>query len=605
MRFIYLALLLAIWSLASVFASDRLVHIRKDTYEDIKPLFIRSELTIHYYSDNEVIASLHGDTNERYTVIDATPWEPDENYYIVNKKVSEELFLSVKKPSDSLIKAHDRLILVSRSGLQVPPIKDSFIHIANIQARLPVVTDYTGFLTAIPDTHIQTLVDTIDQTRIQDDIQSLQNFVTRNCFQQGGVNAQAWLVTKFSNLGYSVSLQSFTIYSQDVTDNVIAIKIGSKYPDQYVIVGAHYDSIISGSNQTNAPGADDNASGVAGVLEIARVLKDSEFDCTVVFCAFSGEEYGLYGSAAYAQSLVNAGKTVLAYLNLDMIGYRHPSQTRHADMMAPLSAAALKSYFVTTASLYVPDLAFEDGGSIGGDSDHTSFNQRGFPGVWPFEDTQYYSPYIHSTNDILGTSVNDIVQARLFTQATLAVFVSLAGQEIDYPLNLRAEILSNGIRLTWDAMSDYDGYQIYRNGVFLFETSATSYDDVTVIPGNSYVYTVRAVKTSLSEFSAFCPDVTVRYKIPTTTSVSIFPQPAQDFVEINVMIAKAGELKVELFSSKGKLVSNLFSGITSIGYRTFIWNFTDTNGRALPSGLYYCVVTTSSGRYTQKIVRVK
>ena len=180
-----------------------------------------------------------------------------------------------------------------------------------------------------------------------------------------------------------------------------------------------------------------------------------------------------------------------------------------------------------------------------------------------------------------------------------------SGQTFEYPLHCRAEILTEGVRIIWDSMADYDAYQIYRNGVFLAESNSPSYDDLSVIPGNVYVYRVRAVKTTLSEYSAFCPDVTVRYKIPSKTSVSVFPQPAKDTVEINVMLSKECEMRVAVYSSKGTLVDTLFSGNAPVGYRTFIWNFTDVYGRTLPSGIYYCVVTTPSGTFTRKIVRVK
>ncbi len=89
-------------------------------------------------------------------------------------------------------------------------------------------------------------------------------------------------------------------------------------PDQQYIVCAHYDDMPSGSL---APGADDNASGVVGVLETARLLKDFDLKYTVKFIAFDEEEQGLIGAYAYADEAAAAGDDILGVLNLDMIAY--------------------------------------------------------------------------------------------------------------------------------------------------------------------------------------------------------------------------------------------------------------------------------------------
>ena len=87
-----------------------------------------------------------------------------------------------------------------------------------------------------------------------------------------------------------------------------------------VIVCAHYDS-TSTQATTHAPGADDNASGTAAVMEMARVLAGYQFDYTIKFIAFSAEEWGLYGSRHYAQAAKQRGEQIVGVVNLDMIGY--------------------------------------------------------------------------------------------------------------------------------------------------------------------------------------------------------------------------------------------------------------------------------------------
>ncbi|HRE11119.1 MAG TPA: M28 family peptidase, partial [Ignavibacteria bacterium] len=100
--------------------------------------------------------------------------------------------------------------------------------------------------------------------------------------------------------------------------NVLATKIGSKYPNQYYIICGHYDNMPSGSL---APGADDNASGTCAVMEAARLLAPFTFDYTLIFVAFDEEEQGLIGSHAYADSSYNRGDSIKGVLNFDMIAW--------------------------------------------------------------------------------------------------------------------------------------------------------------------------------------------------------------------------------------------------------------------------------------------
>jgi hypothetical protein len=192
-----------------------------------------------------------------------------------------------------------------------------------------------------------------------------------------------------------------------------------------VIIGGHYDS-YAGSSGNPAPGADDNASGTCGVLEVARILAPYSYDRTIIFCAFSGEEYGLYGSAAYATWCDNNNLNILGYLNMDMIGYLKSGDPVHTDIIAPSSAQDLVDYYTSVVNLYLPDFITGPGMLSGGDSDHTSFNNHGFMGIFPFEDSEDYSPFIHTANDLIGNSVNNFTQVGVFTKAILATTVSLA-----------------------------------------------------------------------------------------------------------------------------------------------------------------------------------
>jgi len=121
------------------------------------------------------------------------------------------------------------------------------------------------------------------------------------------------IVAIFQSYGLSVELQEIDVWPL-YWHNVIATQLGSVYPDSYYVVGAHYDSYAFG---TPAPGADDDASGVAGLLEIARVLSLYETEYTIKYIAFDIEEWGMCGSYAYVDEHLT--DDIRGMVQLDMI----------------------------------------------------------------------------------------------------------------------------------------------------------------------------------------------------------------------------------------------------------------------------------------------
>lgn len=270
---------------------------------------------------------------------------------------------------------------------------------------------------------IYSLIDEIDTVQILANIQHLQDYDTRIYNTPQAVEAQNWIAEKFESYGLSVEIQDFPTTSYESSDNVIATLTGKLYPDEYVVIGGHYDSY---SFWGSAPGADDNASGTAGVLEAARVLSQYEFDRTIIFCAFGAEEIGLVGSDAYVRMCKLKGMNILGYYNLDMIAYVEPGAEPHTDIIAPESAQALEDFYTQVAAIYLPDFQVNSGNLSGGDSDHTSFNNYGYMGIFPFEDANNYSPYIHTPSDKIGQSVNSMKLAQNLVAASLASTVSMA-----------------------------------------------------------------------------------------------------------------------------------------------------------------------------------
>ena len=270
---------------------------------------------------------------------------------------------------------------------------------------------------------VYNLIEEVDTGQFMATIRHLSSYTTRYCASPEAFLAQDWIKTQLESLGLTVELQDFPFWGGSCSDNVIAVLPGKVTPEEFVVVGSHYDSY---SFSGTAPGADDNASGTSGVLETARILSQYDFERSIIFCTFSAEEMGLIGSEYYASNASSLGMDILGYFNFDMIGYLNPGDEIHTDMICPSSANELKYFYTDVAAIYLPDFGVEEAEPIGGDSDHTSFNNNGYMGIFPFEDTPHYSPYIHTSQDLIGPSVNSPEMAKTFIQATLASLATLA-----------------------------------------------------------------------------------------------------------------------------------------------------------------------------------
>ncbi|MBK9291625.1 MAG: M28 family peptidase [Bacteroidetes bacterium] len=474
--------------------AGQLVYIKTSGARHNLQLVENPAIKVHYTGDNFVIATLDFTPKEPHVVLDVRAWEPGVRYY----------YLHVPEP-----KKHEALndvaskatVLHSGPGWMVVRVSDALIPITPYHhngivrlqpepVSLPEAELFLSGRSQTPDPFVQQLIAQVNPLNITASTQHLEDYGTRNAYQPQSVSAQNWIKDKFLSYGLSVEVMDFAMPGGAASDNVIATLQGTKYPDEYVICGAHYDSYSTGST---APGADDNASGTAAVLEIARIMSNYTFDRSIVFCAFSGEEYGLYGSAAYALRAKNQGMNIQGYFNLDMIGYLKPGNTTiKSTLIYPPSAAPLAQFYTEVAATYLPEFVVTPGSLSGGDSDHTSFNNNGFMGIFPFEAVPDYSPFIHTSNDRVGPSYNNAAQAAIFTRATLASLAVLANR-LNPPQNLTATAGSNYVRLNWSPLPDAAYFKIYRNGQAIDSTSNNRYFDLEVTNGNTYQYKVTAV----------------------------------------------------------------------------------------------------------------
>jgi Zn-dependent M28 family amino/carboxypeptidase len=305
--------------------------------------------------------------------------------------------------------------------------------------------------------------------------------------------------------------QPFTFGQGISTRNVVAEIKGRTEPEEIVIICAHYDSDSnSGEPTIRAPGADDDASGVAAVMEAARILARYPLDFTVRFIAFSAEEWGLYGSHYYSDGARASSERIVGVVNLDMISY---ADNMPEDLDVVVNPA---SWWMAERTGWVADaytgLAVRK--SINPSfvySDHSPFWDRGYSAFCASEDEDVNNPYYHTPGDTIDTLnfdfFEDAARTALAALSDLAQPVrsgypgTPAGLVAESSTYASAFTAVKNAHLTWQAVSDAAGYNVYRStlshlGYTKLNTSplaATSLTDQALKADTAYYYVVTAV----------------------------------------------------------------------------------------------------------------
>jgi hypothetical protein len=286
--------------------------------------------------------------------------------------------------------------------------------------------DSSLFVSPQTDSLVQAVADAVSARVIDSYVGRLQGFVTRWAPHDSCQAAAEWIRSEFESFGLdSVYIQDFSTFYKG---NVVAVKVGTTSPQERVIIGGHYDS--ASNNPFIAPGADDNASGTACVLQCARILSAYEFERTLVFIAFGAEEQGLIGSEYYSSLADGNGNEVVAMINVDMIGYYSSGDDEDLDIVTNEPSAWLRDRAMSVASAYVPGVSVVDGSiPYGSFSDHIPFWDNGFNAIMLFEDTDDFSPWIHTPADTIGLSYNCSRLAKNSTRVAVALLADLAGPQ--------------------------------------------------------------------------------------------------------------------------------------------------------------------------------
>ena len=203
-----------------------------------------------------------------------------------------------------------------------------------------ILFSFTSY--AQTDQKIYNIIDAVSEERLKNDVQTLVNFGTRHTLSdtisktRGIGAARRWIKSQFDNISKDCNNCLDVFYQKDLVEkgtnqrivkdvmvvNVVAIQRGTKYPNRFIIMSGDIDSRVSDPNDytSDSPGANDNATGMAGAIEAARVLSKYKFESSIIYVGLSGEEQGLFGGQGLAKYAKENKWNVIGVLNNDMIG---------------------------------------------------------------------------------------------------------------------------------------------------------------------------------------------------------------------------------------------------------------------------------------------
>ena len=270
------------------------------------------------------------------------------------------------------------------------------------------------------------LLPQLSQSTLLSTIQTLSAYTTRYYTSTTGGQASTWVRDKWQSYATAAGRSDVTVQLFETgwaMKSVIATIPGSTLANEVVVLGGHLDSI--NQSGTAAPGADDDASGIATITEALRVMMAMNYRPlrTVKIMAYAGEEVGLLGSKQIVQSSQATG--VVGVIQFDMTNYK--GSTGDIYIYQDYTNAAQNTFVSNLIDTYLPGVTRGTDSCGYGCSDHASWYNAGYPTSMPFESRMsQYNPYIHTANDTLAKSGNDAAHAIKFAKLAVAYTAELA-----------------------------------------------------------------------------------------------------------------------------------------------------------------------------------
>ncbi|MBZ0284427.1 MAG: M20/M25/M40 family metallo-hydrolase [Anaerolineae bacterium] len=393
------------------------------------------------------------------------------------------------------------LVPVARvTDTPLPPITFSTLSPTELPQQQSAVNQPVSVAPAV-SSDLQNLLNQIDPDRLFIHISTLAGFGTRhvnsptNLADQGLGAAYNYVSRQFQEI-QQTSNGDFTVLANDfrltwngldtIQNNVVGILGGKGVDGGIIVIGAHYDSISMDPLDASypAPGANDNASGVAALIEIARLMSTRPHRATVIFVAFAAEEVGRQGSRAFIQFLQKNNIRVDAMLNMDIIGSQTGPLGQVVDNQIRLYSGGtnegpdsgsrqLARAIGLIDTYYMPNMQVliqSTGDREGRYSDHLSFSDVGFPAVRFVEAMEDRSRQ-HTPQDTI-----DDIQATYLMRSTQTVFTvaTVLADGLPPPRNIVLRANDQGTRtLVWEPVPGATGYLIAlrRPGSIVYDQS--------------------------------------------------------------------------------------------------------------------------------------
>jgi len=393
-----------------------------------------------------------------------------------------------------------------------------FIQIG-VSAAMLILSSLNSSYAQQTDSRIYDIINEVSSKRIENDIRSLAGFGTRNTFSDTVSNtrgigaARRFIKSEFENISkdcfncLDVFYQKKLVKPEDgeripkeaYITNVVAVQKGTKYPNRYIIMSGDIDSRNSDvmDYKGDAPGANDNASGMAGTMEAARVLSKYKFENSIVYLGLSGEEQGLFGGKSMAEYAKENNWEIVGVFNNDMIGNIEgvdgvidnrsfrifsepipPTETERERTMRRFYGGEvdgisrqLARFVYTTTQTYMPEMnpmliyrldRFGRGGH------HRSFNDLGYAGIRIMEAHENYNRQHQNIRSENGIEFGDVVEGVNFDYAaklTAVNAINLAAIAWAPPAPTQVEIggiVEPSTKLRWEKVKgEVEGYKIY------------------------------------------------------------------------------------------------------------------------------------------------
>ena len=273
-------------------------------------------------------------------------------------------------------------------------------------------------------TEVNAVLPDLVEQNIINTITTLSNYPTRYYTNQSSVDAANWLKSEWESMAAGRSDISVSLYNHSwLMPSVVMEITGAHQPQDIIVMGGHLDSI--NQSGSSAPGADDDASGIATLTEILRAALANGYTParTIRIIGYAAEEVGLRGSGDLADAAVANGDNIIGVLQLDMTNYN--GSTEDIWLMTDYTNSAQNTFVTNLIDTYTG--ATWNTSSCGyGCSDHASWHNRGFAASMPFEaHINEYNPYIHTANDTLSVSGGNAAHAMKFARLGVSYMIEL------------------------------------------------------------------------------------------------------------------------------------------------------------------------------------